>query len=153
MSRSLIDSVHSSTVSNSPMFSTTHSSVSSGSDSSWTALTVTVKSAGSSVPFGVVVNVSTSPADGAGELLVEVVGDPALAELVGPVLGVETEHLLAVAGGGEVERDVVAGGGGTVDVDQRPALAQLGLLGLVDLVVGGPRASRARSAALRSRGR
>ena len=53
MSRWRIDSVHSSTVSNSPMFSATHSSVSSGNASSWTALTVTLKSAGSAVPLGV----------------------------------------------------------------------------------------------------
>ena len=60
-----IDARHASTVSNSPRFSPTHSSVSSGSTSSCTAPTVTTKSAGSSVPFGVVVNVSSSPADGA----------------------------------------------------------------------------------------
>ena len=45
----------------------------------------------------------------ADELVVEVVGDPALADLVGPVLGVEAHDLFAVAGGGEVERDEVAG--------------------------------------------
>ena len=61
------------------------------------------------------------------QLLVEVVGDPALADLVGPVLGVEPGDLLAVAGGGEVERDVVAGGGRAVDVGERAVAAQLGL--------------------------
>ena len=61
--RSTIDARHASTVSNSPKFSLTSSSVSSGTTSSWTAPTVTAKSAGSSVPFGVVVNVSSSPAE------------------------------------------------------------------------------------------
>ena len=59
--RSRCDARHSSTVSSSPKFSPTHSSLSSGRSISSTDLTVTVKSAGSSVPFGVDVNSSTSP--------------------------------------------------------------------------------------------
>ena len=69
--------------------------------------------------------------------VVEVVGDPALADLVGPVLGVEAGDLLAVAGGRQIERDEVAGGGRPVDVDERAVAAQLGCDRLVDLVVGG----------------
>ncbi len=61
--RSAIDARHASTVSCSAMFSATNSSVSSGSTSSCTAVTWTTKSAGSSVPFGVAVNVSSSPAE------------------------------------------------------------------------------------------
>ena len=71
----------------------------------------------------------------ADELLVEVFGDPTLADLVGPVLGVEAEHLFAVAGGGDVERDVVAGGDGPVGVDERGMLAQLGGVGLGEIGV------------------
>ena len=52
-----------------------------------------------SVPFGVVVKRQLVAGGGADELVVEVVGDPALADLVGPVLGVEPGDLLAVAGG------------------------------------------------------
>ncbi len=55
--------VHASTESNSPTFSSTHSSVSSGSSRDCTDWTVTLKSAASSVPFGVEVNSTTSPAD------------------------------------------------------------------------------------------
>ena len=76
---------------------------------------------------------------GAEQLVVEVVGDPALADLVRPVLGVEPGDRLAVAGGGEVERDVVAAADRAVDVGElavaaraRPATASL------DLVVGRP---------------
>ncbi len=129
-------SVHAATVSTSPWFSATHSSVSSGRTSSCTRDTVTWKSAGSSVPFGVDVNVSTSPADAPTRCVVEVVGDPALADLVGPVLGVERADRLAVAGGLEVERDVVAGGCRALDVDERAVALQLGVDRLLHLVVG-----------------
>ena len=61
--RSAIDARHSAMVSNSPRFSATNSSVSSGTASSCTRCTVTAKSAGSSVPLGVAVNESSSPAD------------------------------------------------------------------------------------------
>ena len=97
---------------------------------------MTTKSASSSVPLGVDVNVSSSPTDRAGELVVEVIGDPALADLVGPVLGVQAEHLLAVAGGGEIEGHVVAGLHGAVDVGEDATAAQLGLTRLGDVVVG-----------------
>ena len=75
----------------------------------------------------------------AGDLLVEVVGDPALADLVGPVLGVEPGDLLAVAGGGEVDDDVVAGGRPGARRRRARRTAALGGDGLVDLVVGGLR--------------
>src|SRR4029077_13589931 len=61
--------------------------------------------------------------------------DPTLADLVGPVLGVEAEHLFAVARGGDVERDVVAGGDGPVGVDERGMLAQFGGVGLGEIGV------------------
>ena len=60
--RSLTVARHAATLS-SPRFSSTHSSVASGTTSCWTLLTLTTKSASVSVPFGVVVNVSSSPAD------------------------------------------------------------------------------------------
>ena len=117
--RSRMLSRHSSTVSCSPRFSATHSSVGSGSTSSCTRETLTTKSAGSSVPFGVGGEASARrPAARPMTCVVEVVGDPALADLVGPVLGVEPGDLLAVAGGDEVERDEVA-----APSDGRPASA------------------------------
>ena len=134
--RSAIDSRQASTVSNSPKLSATNSSVSSGTTSSCTAPTVTTKSAGSSVPFGRRRERQHVTGGGADELLVEVVGDPALADLVGPVLGVQPGDLLAVAGGDEVERDAVAAGGRALDVGELAVAAQLGLDGLVDLLVG-----------------
>ena len=70
---------------------------------------------------------------GAGEPVVEVVGDPALAELVREVLGVEAGDLLAVARGSEVDRQEVAGLGRAIDVAERTGGPQLGLLGLLDL--------------------
>ena len=96
----------------------THSSVSSGSTSSCTFFTVTVKSAGSSVPDGRGGELALVVGQRADEVVVEVVGDPAPAELVHPVLGGEPGHRLAVAGGREVERDDVALGGRAVDVGQ-----------------------------------
>ena len=66
----------------------------------------------------------------ADQLLVEVVGDPALADLVGPVLGVEPDDFLAVTERGEVERDVVAGDDRAVGVDERGVAALLGLVRL-----------------------
>ena len=104
-------------------------------------------------PSASAVNVSSSPAEAPIELVVEVVGDPALADLVGPVLGVQPGDLLAVAGGGEVERDEVAAGRRAVDVGELAVAAQLGLHGLVDLGVGGHRAPAARRAGRRSRAR
>ena len=69
-------------------------------------------------------------------MLVEVVGDPALAELVREVFGVEAEHLFAVADGGEIDREEVARAGRAVDIGERAALAQFAALGLGELVVG-----------------
>ncbi|HVQ22422.1 MAG TPA: potassium-transporting ATPase subunit KdpA, partial [Candidatus Saccharimonadia bacterium] len=71
----------------------------------------------------------------ADELVVEVFGHPTLADLVGPVLGVQAEHLLTIAGGGDVKCDVVAGGDGPVDVDERGMLALLGGVGLGEVIV------------------
>ena len=68
-------------------------------------VTVTTKSAGSSVPFGRRGERQLVAGEAPIELVVEVVGDPALADLVGPVLGVQPGDVLAVAGGVEVERD------------------------------------------------
>ena len=96
------------TVSNSPRFSPTHSSVSSGGTSSWTFLTATVKSAGSSVPLGVGGERQLVAGGGADQVLVEVRGDPAPADLVQPVLGGEPGDGLAVALGGDVQGDEVA---------------------------------------------
>ena len=73
---------------------------------------------------------------GAGQLLVEVFGDPTLSQLVGPILGVEARDLLAVTAGGDVEREEVAGRGGPIDVDQSSARTKLGSLCLVQLLVG-----------------
>jgi hypothetical protein len=64
----------------------------------------------------------------ADEVLVEVLGDPALADLVGPALGVEPGQFLVVAGDGEVEREEVAVLHGTVGVDERGTALQLGLV-------------------------
>ena len=55
---------------------------------------------------------------GPGEVLVEVVGHPALSQLVRPVLGVETHDLLTVAGGCEIEGEEVALLGGSIDVGE-----------------------------------
>ena len=92
---------HSSIVSNSPRFSLTHSSVSSGSTVSCTLETLTVKSAGSLVPLGVAVKVSSSPSLAPEQLAVETRGDPAAADLVQPVLGVQPGDRLAVAAAGQ----------------------------------------------------
>ena len=61
--RSAMDARHSSTVSNSPRISDTHSSVTSGSTISCTAVTVTVKSASSVIPLGMALKDSSSPAE------------------------------------------------------------------------------------------
>ena len=95
--RSRMAARHSSTVSNSPRFSPTHSSVSSGRTSSCTFLTATAKSAGSSVPLGTAVNVELVAGRGADQVVVEVGRDPAPAHLVQPVLGGEPGDGLAVA--------------------------------------------------------
>ncbi len=108
-----------STVSNSPRLSDTQSSVSSGSDHllhGGDRDDEVGRLVGALRRGGERELVAGGRAD---ELVVEVVGDPALADLVGPVLGVQAEHLLAVAGGGEIERDVVAGLDRTVDVGER----------------------------------
>ena len=73
----------------------------------------------------------------ADELVVETFGDPALTDLVRPVLGVEAGDLLAVTRGRQVERDEVAGRGRPVDVVERTGAAQLALDHRVDLLVGG----------------
>ena len=118
-------SVHSATVSNSPMFSATHSSVSSGATSSWTRDTLIVTSTGSAVPFGVVENERSSPGVDADELVVEVVGHPSLTDLVGPVVGVEAGHRFVVASRRQIDDDVVADGRRPVDVAERPEPLQL----------------------------
>ena len=72
----------------------------------------------------------------ADELVVEVVGHPALTDLVGPVIGVEPRHGFVVAGRRQIDDDVVADGRRPIDVAERPEPLQLrGKLGL-DLVVG-----------------
>ena len=76
---------------------------------------------------------------GADELVVEAFGDPALTDLVRPVLGVEAGDLLAVTRGRQVERDEVAGRGRPVDVVERTGAAQLALDHRLDLLVGGIR--------------
>ena len=144
---------HSSIVSNSPRFSLTHSSVSSGSTVSWTLVTLTTKSAGSLVPLGVAVKRQFVADVGAEQLAVEAGGHPAAADLVQPVLGVEPGDGLAVAGAGEVEGDLVAGLHRAIDVDQRTLPAQLGFDGLVDVGLGGHGRRSARRAARRSRAR
>ena len=135
--RSPIDARHASTVSNSPKFSATHSSVELGQHE-------LLHGADGDDEVGRLLGALRRRGErqlvaggGADELLVEVVGDPALADLVGPVLGVQAGDLLAVAGRGEVERDVVAAGGRAVDVGELAVAAELGLHGLVDLGVGG----------------
>ena len=75
---------------------------------------------------------------GADQLVVEVVGDPTLADLVRPVLGVQPGDVLAIAGGVEVERDVVAARRRPLDVDELAVAAQLACDRLVDLGVGRP---------------
>ena len=127
---------HSSTVSNSPMFSATHSSVSSGSTSSCTFLTVTVKSAGSSVPFGVAVNSSSSPA-------VAPMRRSSKSSATQPrptsysqssVLRPGTGSPSRVAARSSVTKSPV--GDRPVDVGQLAVAAQLGVDALVDVVVG-----------------
>ena len=73
---------------------------------------------------------------GAGQMLVEVLGDPALAELVGEVLGVEPQQFLAVAGGGEVDGEEVSSLRRTICVDQARCALQFCLMGLGEIVVG-----------------
>ena len=82
-------------------------------------------------------NDSSSPADAPIELVVESLGDPALADLVRPVLGVEAGDLFTVARGRQVESDEVAGRGRAVDVVERAGAAQLALDHRLDLLVGG----------------
>ncbi len=72
----------------------------------------------------------------ADEVIVEVVGDPTLPDLVGPVLGVQAEDLFAVAQCGHVDDHEVAGFGRTVDVAQRRVTSEFGLLRLGDVGVG-----------------
>ena len=67
------------------------------------------------------------------QLAVETRGDPAAADLVQPVLGVQPGNRLAVAAGGEREGDLVAGLDRAIDVDQRALPAQLGFDRLVDV--------------------
>ena len=88
------------------------------------------------MPFGLAEERELVARLGAGEPIVEVVGDPALAEFVREVLGVESGHLLAVTRGGEVDRQEVAGPGRAIDVAERTGRPQLGLLGLLDLGPG-----------------
>ena len=61
---------------------------------------------------------------GAEQLAVEAGGDPALADLVQPVLGVQPEDRLAVALGRQRQRDLVAGLDRTVDVGERAVAAR-----------------------------
>ena len=91
------------------------------------------------MPFGVAVKVSSSPADGPGQFLVEARGHPPTADVVQPVLGVQAGNRLAIAGAGDADRDVVARLHGPIDIDERALTTQLGLDSLVDLGLGGRR--------------
>ncbi len=115
----------------------------SGSTSVCTLVIVTLNSASSDVPLGVAVNVELLADITTDEVIVELLGDPALADLVEPVLGVEPGHGLAVAGGGEVEGDVVARLDRALDRFERAVTAALG----VDRLVDAPRGRRRRWAA------
>ena len=72
----------------------------------------------------------------ADELVVEVVGDPPLTDLIGPVVGIESGDRLAVSRRRKIDDDVVADRRLTIDVAERPEPLQLcGDLG-VDLLFG-----------------
>ena len=72
----------------------------------------------------------------ADEVVVEVVGHPPLADLVGPVVGIQPRYRFPVTGAGEVDDDVVANRRRTLDVVQRAEPLQLGSDLGVDLLVG-----------------
>jgi hypothetical protein len=69
-------------------------------------------------------------------VLVEVLGDPALADLVGPVLGVEPGQSSPsrVTARSSVRKSPFSHG--TVGVDERTTALQFGLPGLGEVVVG-----------------
>ena len=61
----------------------------------------------------------------ADQLLVEAGGNPALADFVQPVFGVQTRNRFAVAGRREVDRDLVAADGRSINVGQAAVTTQL----------------------------
>ncbi len=71
------------------------------------------------------------------ELVVEAFGHPSLTDLVRPVLDVQPGDGLAIATGGQVERDEVAGGGGPIEVGERAVAGPLGVDRRLHVVVRG----------------
>ena len=95
-----------------------------------------MKSASSPVPLGDGGEVQLVAGRGAEQLAVESGGDPALTDLVQPVLGVQPDDGLAVALGRQGERHLVAGLHRTVDVGERTVALDLGGDRLLDVVLG-----------------
>ena len=135
----MIDAVHASTVSNSPVFSATHSIGEFGQLERLDRLHRDGEVGGILGALRSRREVQHITDRGTRHVLVEVVGDPALPELVRPVLGVEAHDLLAVAVGGDIEREEVAGLRRAIDVGQRAARLQFGFLRLLLFFVGGRR--------------
>ena len=72
----------------------------------------------------------------AAELLVEVVGDPPLAHLVGPLLDVEARQLLTVAHGRQVNRHEITVGHWSTGVNEGAVALHLGANRLIEVLIG-----------------
>ena len=65
-------------------------------------------------------------------MLVEIVADPALTDLVVPVLGVETDDFLSVATRSEIKREEVTLLCGAIGIDECAGFAQFGVARLIE---------------------
>ncbi len=119
------------------MFSPTHSSVSSGSTDCCTRWMKTSKVGQLLVAVRHEREHQFLALGGPDELIVEAAGNPALADFVQPVVGIESGNRFVIAARFEIDRDLIAELDRAVNIGQRGRAAQFGVDRLVDVVVAG----------------